>query len=123
MHERSLVKSLIEQVLAEGRDRGLGRIHEIQLQIGEFSGVEPSLVESAFAEMASEFWDTEVRLVIEVVPLTATCQTCGEAFHVESFRFVCPRCGGGNVQVTAGEEMRLACVRAERQAACEGVRP
>lgn len=123
MHERSLVKAIIEQVLEEGRLRGLGRIHEIQLQIGEFSGVEPMLVESAFAEMASEYWDTEVRLMVEVVPLTATCQTCGEVFHVEGFRFVCPRCGGGDVQVTAGEEMRLASVRAERQTVSEGVRP
>lgn len=123
MHERSLVKTLIEQVLEEGRVRGLGRIHEVRLQIGEFSGVEPSLVESAFAEMASESWDTAVRLTVEVVPLTATCLTCSEAFHVESFRFVCPRCGGGNIQVTAGEELRLVSVRAERQTACEGVRP
>ncbi len=122
MHERSLVKTLIEQVLEEKRVRELGRIHEIQLQIGEFSGVEPRLVESAFAEMAPEVWDTEVRLTVEVIPLTATCRACGEAFHVEGFRFVCPRCGGGNVQVTAGEEMRLASVRAERQTVCEGAR-
>lgn len=123
MHERSLVQALIEQVLEEGRVRSLGQIHEILLQIGEFSGVEPMLVESAFAEMASEHWDYEVRLMVEVVPLTATCRTCGEVFHIEGFRFLCPRCGGGNVQVTAGEEMRLASVRAERQTVCEGAKP
>lgn len=123
MHERSLVKGLIEQVLEEGRARGLGRIYEIYLQIGEFSGVEPMLLESAFAEMATEDWDYDVRLIIEVVPLMASCLACDDTFHVEGFRFLCPRCGGGNVQVTAGEEMRLVSVRAERQTVCEGARP
>lgn len=121
MHERSLVKTLIEQVLDEARVRGLGRIHEVRLQIGEFSGVEPQLVESAFVEMASDVWDPAVRLTIEVVPLAARCLPCDAAFQVEGFRFVCPQCGGGDVQVTGGEEMRLASVRAERQTACEGV--
>ena len=123
MHERSLVKTLIEQVREEGRARGLGRIHEIQLQIGEFSGVEPTLVESAFNEMSPEYWETEVRLIVEVIPLTAACRTCRASFPVEGFRFVCPQCGGGDVHVTAGEELRLASVRAERQTVCEGVKP
>lgn len=121
MHERSLVKTLIDQVLEECRRRGLGRIHEIHLQIGEFSGVEPLLVESAFASMSPEYWDSAVRLVIEVMPLTAACRICGAAFHVQGFRFVCPQCGGGDIQITAGEEMQLASIRAE-QSICEGVK-
>ena len=122
MHERSLVKTLIEQVLEESRVRGLGRVHEIHLLIGEFSGVESVLLESAFAEMAPEYWDNNVRLVVDVVPLTAACQECGKPFHVQDFCFVCPECGCGNVQVMAGEEMRLASIRAEHPAACEGAK-
>jgi hydrogenase nickel incorporation protein HypA/HybF len=115
MHERSLVKSLIEQVIQEGKARQLGRIHEIQLQIGEFSGVEPRLVNSAFEEMAATYWDTEVQLRIEVVALMANCSVCRESFRVEGFHFVCPHCGSGDVHVTAGEEMRLISLSAERE--------
>jgi hydrogenase nickel incorporation protein HypA/HybF len=124
MHERSLVKGLIEQVLEEGRTRGLGRIHEIQLQIGEFSGVEPRLVEIAFAEMATEYWDSEIRLIVDVVPLAAVCRTCRADFPVQGFRFLCPVCGCGDVDVTSGEEMRLSSVRAEKQRSvqCEEVK-
>jgi len=50
MHERSLVRSLIEQVVEEMQSRGIERIVSVQLQIGEFSGVEPALIELAFAE-------------------------------------------------------------------------
>ena len=121
MHERSLVQSIIEQVGNEMRSRRLGRLHEIQLQIGEFSGVEPRLVESAFAEMSPEVWDMPVRLVIEVIPLTATCQTCKQTFQINNFRFVCPTCGTGHVTVIGGEEMRLVNLLAERRSVREGI--
>lgn len=120
MHERSLVKTLIEQILEEQRIRDLGRIHEVRLQIGAFSGVEPTLVASAFAEMSSAYWDREVQLQIDVVPLDAMCRNCGNQFHVPNFRFTCPLCLSGDVQVTAGEGMQLASIRAERAVAFEG---
>jgi len=123
MHERSLVRSLIEQVVEEMQSRGIERIVSVQLQIGEFSGVEPALVELAFADEAAREWDSAVRLNLEVVPLTASCRACGVVFRVEQFRFVCPDCGAGHVEVTAGEEMRLASLSAECQAVCEGAKP
>ena len=115
MHERSLVKTLIDQALEAARARGLGRLHEIQLRIGEFSGVEPRLVEMAFVEMAAEIGQTEVRLILDVVPLMARCLSCQQEFAVLGFRFVCPKCGPGDVTVTSGEEMQLVSIRAERQ--------
>ena len=113
MHERSLVKGLIEKVIEEGRNRRVGQIHEIRIEIGEFSGVEPLLVKSAFDEMAVEYWPTPVQLSIEVVPLTAICHVCESNFRVTDFRFFCPKCGGGEVTVTGGEELRLVSLRAE----------
>ncbi len=121
MHERSLVKSLIGQIVEEMHSRGIERIVAVQFQVGEFSGVEPALVELAFAEEAAQTWDAAVRLNLEVVPLTATCRACGAAFRVEQFRFVCPDCGGGDVEVTAGEELRLVSLSAARHTVCEGV--
>ena len=118
MHERSLVRAIIKQVIVESHARRLGRIHEIRLQIGEFSGVEPRLIESAFEEMASEFWDTEIRLTVDVVPLTANCRTCHVEFPIESFRFVCPACAGGDVKITAGEEVRIVSLTAEPVEVC-----
>ena len=114
MHERSLVKGLITDVLEQARTRHLGRIHEIELQIGEFSGVEPRLVEMAFAEMALDYWETEVRLIVNVVPLMAVCQGCRGEFPVQGFHFLCPTCGSNKVDVISGEELRLVSLRAER---------
>jgi hydrogenase nickel incorporation protein HypA/HybF len=115
MHERSLVKSLIEQVVEEMASRGIQQITSVQLQLGEFSGIDPTLIGLAFSELAVLTWNSDVRLNLEVVPLTASCGACGAVFHVVNFRFVCSECGEGNVIVTAGEEMRLVSLSVERQ--------
>lgn len=123
MHERSLVKSLIEQVCDEVRLRKLGRIHAVRLELGEFSGVEPKLVELAFAELAGACWDFPVRLDVTVVPLLARCADCGTSFRVESFRFVCPVCGKTRVDIVDGDQVRLVSLDAERTAKEEVVIP
>lgn len=114
MHERSLVKGLIDQVLEETRIRKLGRLLEIELQIGEFAGVEPRLVESAFAEMAGEVWRDQVQLSIEVLPLQALCRNCQCEFRVADFQFHCPACHSGDTTIIAGEEMRIVNLCCER---------
>jgi hydrogenase nickel incorporation protein HypA/HybF len=120
MHERSLVKSLIELVTEEANARHLGKIHGIQLEIGEFSGVESQLVESAFHEMAPDYWSDQVTLQVEVAQLAALCQQCHREFHVKHFHFICPHCTSCDIRVISGEEIRLLNIVAERQTTCGG---
>lgn len=107
MHERSLVKQLIEQIEEELHSRHLAGLTAVHLEIGEFAGVEPSLIELAFQEMAIDYWQTQVHLDLKIIPLTAHCQSCNKDFHVERFRFVCPFCSQTAVNVIAGESMQL----------------
>lgn len=120
MHERSIVKQLIDQALREADERGLSEIQEIQLRIGDFSGVESRLVQLAFEELAPLTWSNRVELKIETVALAARCRKCDCQFHVDSFRFICPACGAGSVQVTSGEEMELVSLTARRIADVTG---
>jgi hydrogenase nickel incorporation protein HypA/HybF len=113
VHERSLVKSLIRRIDEELRGRGLHRLAEVRLAIGEFAGVEPRLLSSAFDELAAIQWGTAPRLHCDVVPLTACCRACAGEFTVERFRFECPACGSRQVDVTAGEELQLVSLSAE----------
>lgn len=118
MHERSIVNSLIELATEEANARHLGKIREIQLEIGEFSGVEPQLVATAFYEMAPDYWPDQVTLQVEVAPLSALCRQCHQEFRVKHFHFICPHCDSCDVRVTSGEEIRLMNIVAERRATC-----
>lgn len=114
MHERAIVKSLLDLVNKEVNSRQLMNVRDIQVEIGEFSGVEPALVAIAFDEMAAECWPNRVNLQIRVAPLLAFCQECVRDFPVEQFQFVCPICGARDVRVTSGEEIRVMNIIAER---------
>lgn len=112
MHERSIVLGLIEQVDRELAERGLVDLREVRISIGDFAGIEPALLASAFEELAANHWPHEVRLKLDVVPLTAACENCGFVFRIERFRFACPQCHSGLVQVIHGEEIRLVSLTA-----------
>lgn len=121
MHERSLVQILLEQIEDELQSRGLHGLTEVRLEIGEFTGVEPSLLALAFAEMSASRWRRDLQLRLDVVPLTARCRQCATDFRVERFRFVCPNCDHAGVDVIAGEELRLVSLTAAGSPALEGV--
>ena len=53
MHERSLVRSLLAQVQALAAEHPADRVAAIRVRIGEFSGVEPELLQSAYEELAA----------------------------------------------------------------------
>ena len=123
MHERSIVRVLLEQIEDELRVRQLGGLTEVRLEVGEFAGIEPALLELAFTEMSADRWRHPVSLQLEVVPLTARCRHCATEFRVERFRFVCPACHHAGVDVIAGEELRLISLITDRFPSLESVAP
>lgn len=109
MHEFSLVRSLIRQVESILADEG-GRATEIEVSMGKLSGVEPMLVQSAFAQLAPASQLGEANLRIVETELMAVCRQCHREFEVQSFRFQCPECAGRTVDVTRGDEFRLVSI-------------
>jgi len=107
MHETALVAHLLRRVVQEARAAGAARVAAVRLRVGEFAGVEPSLLEEAFRRQSPGTSAEEARLEIVAVPLEALCDSCGHRFRVEQFRFQCPACGGCRTRVVAGEELDL----------------
>jgi hydrogenase nickel incorporation protein HypA/HybF len=113
MHEYSLARSLLNQVDALRRGQPGGRVLAVKVRVGEFSGVEPELLASAFENLSVETELGGARLEMERVPLAIRCETCGSDGEVRRFRFVCPLCGSRSVRVIAGEELFLDSVTME----------
>jgi hydrogenase nickel incorporation protein HypA/HybF len=113
MHELSLIRALLQQVdelRASHQAHGLRRI---DVSIGEFSGVDPDLLQSAFDRSTEGTSLQGVEFAIVRVPLTARCQSCRVDFMMHNFRFVCPSCGGSAIEVIRGEELMLESVTFE----------
>ena len=77
MHEYSIVQALLDRVSAEARTHGATTVHRIRVQIGEESGVESDLLETAFGLARTRTLCEKAELEIVRVPARWECDKCG----------------------------------------------
>lgn len=81
MHEYSIVASLIGSVERETALHGAARVHRIQLKIGEHSGVEVELLETAYETFREHTICEAAELCIERVAAVWACPRCGASIQ------------------------------------------
>ena len=113
MHERSLVNALLRQVEHVSARHPGSRVQSILVRIGEFSGVEPELLVSAYSDLVIDTPYCRATLEVERVALEGVCPQCNRRFRIERFNFQCDRCGSRKINIHGGEEMLLDSVTLE----------
>ena len=106
MHEMAIAESVIEQIT--GR-LGAAPVSLVMLEIGELSGVEPDAIRFCFEVVAAGSTVAGADLDIAVVAAQCRCRVCGERFRPADAILLCA-CGSADVEVTAGEELRIKSV-------------
>lgn len=111
MHEYSIVQALLTQVEGRARTHGASRVARLHLRIGELSGVEIDLLESAFETFRERTVCAGAELTIRPVPATWSCPECGRCFE----RGQILRCAACErpAQLTAGDEIFLDRIEME----------
>jgi hydrogenase nickel incorporation protein HypA/HybF len=107
MHETSIAKRLLTQVLRLAEEHAAVTVDAVSVQIGEFAGIEPALLASAFAQVVAGTIAASASLEINVVALTVRCTACEREFAPDGFRFRCEDCPGAEVEIISGEELVL----------------
>jgi hydrogenase nickel incorporation protein HypA/HybF len=107
MHELSLARALLRQVEELRQSHRAAGVRTVCVSVGEFSGVEADLLDSAFCQLTQGTPVEGARLSINRVPLEARCTACEHEFTVHAFCFVCPRCEARDVRIVRGEELML----------------
>jgi hydrogenase nickel incorporation protein HypA/HybF len=111
MHEYSVVQALIDRVELEARVRGASTVHRVSVRIGEASGVDVSLLETAYATFREHTLCAQAELCVNVVPIRWECEQCGlAAVHDAVLR--CARCHG-RVRLAEGDELVLDRIEME----------
>jgi hydrogenase nickel incorporation protein HypA/HybF len=103
---------MLSQVTDIARDYGSmglaeATVDRITIEIGPLSGVEPSLLRSAFDVMRAKGCAAAAELVIEPVGVQVGCASCGEISAATANRLICALCGGYRTSVVSGQELRL----------------
>jgi hydrogenase nickel incorporation protein HypA/HybF len=107
MHEMALAASVIEIIERTARQNAAGAVRAVRLEIGRLSHVEPEALRFAFDVVKRNGIAHGARLEIDATAGTAWCMKCSESVALERRGDACPRCGSYQLQVTAGDELRV----------------
>ncbi len=113
MHEFSIVQSLLSLIESYAEENGAFRVSKVVVSVGVLSGVEPSLLETAFNTFKEGTVAQDAELLIELEKLKLKCGSCGKESEKEELNLVCPECGSQNTEVTGGEDLLLKSLEME----------
>ena len=111
MHEYSVVQALIERVESEARARGAHTVHRVLVRVGQLSGLDVELFETAYATFRDRTVCATAELCVNVVAVRWQCDRCDTTL-TEGQALRCPRCGG-RVRLAEGDEIVLDRIEME----------
>ena len=104
MHELALTEGILSIVTSEQEKNGFSRVLEIDLRIGEFSGIVPGCIEEYFPAVSKDTPAEGAKLVMETVPAEFRCLDCDYEGPIRKHTACCPNCGSTAIRMTAGRE-------------------
>ncbi|MDD2205749.1 MAG: hydrogenase maturation nickel metallochaperone HypA [Aminobacterium sp.] len=117
MHEMSLVESVIESLLQLKEQYGWERVEKVTLHVGAMRQVIPDVMIFAY-QIATEHTPLEgSKMEIIEVPMHFRCKKCLKEWGEDQMDFVCPFCGGFDVDVLSGMELDIESVEVQE---CHG---
>ena len=111
MHEYSLMTALMDRVEEEAAARSALAVHRVRVRIGELSGVEPDLLDAAFAIVRDGTICARATLEIERVAARWECSRCRRPLDPGE-RLNCAACGAP-AALAAGDEILLGQIELE----------
>jgi hydrogenase nickel incorporation protein HypA/HybF len=103
MHELAITESIVEAVAERA---GAAKVTRVVIEIGKLTGVVPDAVRFCFDLCAESTALAGAALDIREIGGFAQCRECGAQFTVDGFAALC-RCGGGNLEVLRGQELKI----------------
>jgi len=110
LHELSLCDDLLSQVIAIAAQHQTQSVESITVNIGELSGIEPSLLDTAFSLLKVGTIAEASKLIIRQSPVIVFCPHCNAKAEVVANHLLCPVCLSTDTHLMSGDEMILESV-------------
>ena len=107
VHEMSIAESVLQIIEDKSRTDGYTRVKTVWLEIGQLAGVETESLRFCFDAVTRDSIVEDARLEIIETAGQGWCMECACNVPVSARFEPCPYCGGFQVEVTGGEEMRV----------------
>jgi hydrogenase nickel incorporation protein HypA/HybF len=113
MHELAITQSMLDIVLEQAEKSGAKEVGKINLVIGEMTGFVEECVRFYFDFLSRGTLAEGATLSFTAVATKARCRACDKLFKLKEFDWVCPYCGGGELEIVAGKELFVESIEVE----------
>ena len=107
MHEMSLCEGVLRIIEEQAAVQNFSQVKTVFLEVGALAGVELDALRFGFDVVIKDSIADKARLEILEIPGRAWCMQCMKNVAVQQRYDACPDCGGFQLQVNGGEEMRI----------------
>ncbi|MDO5444762.1 MAG: hydrogenase maturation nickel metallochaperone HypA [Eubacteriales bacterium] len=113
MHELAIAEGIIGIVKSEAQKNGFSRVLEINLMIGEYSGIVPEYITELFPTAAKGTAAEGAAVMCSVVPAEFECRSCRYSGPVDRKKACCPVCGSEDLKMTVGRDLYVDSMKVE----------
>lgn len=113
MHELGITENIVNIALDKANEAQASKVTQINLVIGELSGVVPDCIQFYFGSLSKDTIAQEAVLHFELVPAQLRCRNCSTIFHPQDTLWSCPECRGQSVEIFKGRELYIESLEVE----------
>jgi hydrogenase nickel incorporation protein HypA/HybF len=110
MHEFSIAMNIINIATAEAGKAKANEIREIEIEIGQASGVVREALEFALESAVKETVLEKAAIIIHEIRSIAECTSCKHRFQTDSPVSICPECGDITANLVSGRELKVKSI-------------
>lgn len=111
MHELSMVMSILDTVEENAKVHNAVSVSEIELEVGELSGVEFEALEFAFECAQRTELLKNAKVIINKISAMARCKSCNNEFETSDYYTPCPECNNYDFDVIKGKELKIKSIK------------
>jgi len=114
MHELNLIAAITRMIARDAVLRGVVRVTQVEIEVGELSGAFPYALREAFSLATEKTILENASLIIVEVPALAECQDCTGEFSPVVHGWQCPHCGKTRCRLKSGTELGIRSYSGEQ---------
>lgn len=105
MHELSIAQNIVEICEEQIKLNNKSTIYEVEIEIGELSGVIPEALKFALPEATKNTLAEKTKFIITVIPAIAVCNECKNEFAVQNYYSPCNKCNAFDYDIKQGKDL------------------
>ncbi len=113
MHELSLAMEVIELAVREAEKNRISVILEMEIEVGDLSGVEADTFRSALEMIVRDTILENTLINVVRTPALGYCSNCNNEYEMRERLATCPLCRAYPSAIRGGQDFRLVSILAE----------